>query len=128
MKKLSFLQRQAEQISGLQKTIEDRSEGVLLVDLAKPDWSILYNNEAWLRITGMAQEEVLGGHMFHIFTPAGQTKVPFWLVDRLPFAGRSHSLNVTVGALQKQFSCGKEGHSLCHSICTREAVLLWERS
>ena len=70
-----LLQRHAEQISGLQKTLEDRSEGVLLVDLAKPDWTILYNNEAWLKITGMGREEVLGANMFQIFTPAGQTKV-----------------------------------------------------
>lgn len=59
----------------MQKTLEDRSEGVLLVDLAKPDWTILYNNEAWLNITGMGREEVLGANMFQIFTPAGQTKV-----------------------------------------------------
>ena len=109
VKKLSLLQRRAEQISGLQKTIEDRSEGVLLVDLAKPDWSILYNNEAWLRITGMAREEVLGGHMFHLFTPAGQSKVQSWFVNRLPFLGCIVIAYVTIGAPQKQSSGAKGG-------------------
>lgn len=69
------LQRNLEQISGLQRSLEDRSEGMLLVDLATPDWNILFQNEAWLRITGMSRGEVLGAKLWQLFLPAGQTRV-----------------------------------------------------
>ncbi len=68
-------QRSLERVSGFQQSLEAESEGILLVDTSTPDWNILFQNEAWLRITGMTREEVYGGKMWHLFMPAGQTRV-----------------------------------------------------
>lgn len=63
------------QVPGLQQTLEAYTEGVMLVDTAKPDWSILYQNEAWLRITGMSRDEVQGSNLWQLYVPAGRTRV-----------------------------------------------------
>jgi len=68
-------QRSLERVSGFQQSLEAESEGILLVDTSTPDWNILFQNEAWLRVTGMTREEVHGGKLWHLFTPAGQTRV-----------------------------------------------------
>ena len=70
-------------MEGFQKSLEAFSEGILLVDTSTPDWNVLFQNEAWLRITGMAREEVNGSKLWHLFTPAGQTKVGGHTVDLL---------------------------------------------
>lgn len=62
-------------MSGFQESLEAESEGLLLVDTSTPEWTIMFQNEAWLRITGMAKEEMYGGKLWHLFTPAGQTRV-----------------------------------------------------
>ncbi|DBA86410.1 TPA: hypothetical protein ACH3X2_005630 [Trebouxia sp. C0005] len=67
-------QRSLERVSGFQQSLEAESEGILLVDTSTPDWNILFQNEAWLRATGMTREEVHGGKLWHLFTPAGQTR------------------------------------------------------
>ena len=63
------------QVVGFQQSLETFSEGILLVDTATPDWNVMFQNEAWLRITGMSREEVNGSKLWHLFTPAGQSKV-----------------------------------------------------
>lgn len=68
-------QKSLDQVAGFQKSLEAFSEGILLVDTSTPDWNVLFQNEAWLRITGMSRDEVYGSKMWHLFTPAGQTKV-----------------------------------------------------
>lgn len=68
-------QKSLDQVAGFQKSLEAFSEGILLVDTSTPDWDVLFQNEAWLGITGMSREEVLGSKLWHLFTPAGQTKV-----------------------------------------------------
>lgn len=45
------------------------------MDTSTPDWNVLFQNEAWLRITGMSRDEVFGSKMWQLFTPAGQSKV-----------------------------------------------------
>ncbi|KAL0020911.1 hypothetical protein WJX77_010024 [Trebouxia sp. C0004] len=67
-------QRSLERVSGYQQSLEAESEGILLVDTSTQDWNILFQNEAWLRVTGMTQDEVHGGKLWHLFTPAGQTR------------------------------------------------------
>ena len=64
-----------ERVSGFQQSLEAESEGILLVDTSTPDWNILFQNEAWLKATGMTRNEVHGGKLWHLFTPAGQTRV-----------------------------------------------------
>lgn len=64
-----------DQVAGFQKSLEGFSEGILLVDTSTPDWDVLFQNEAWLGITGMSREEVYGSKLWTLFTPAGQTKV-----------------------------------------------------
>ena len=68
-------QRSLERVSGFQQSLETESEGILLVDTSTPDWNILFQNEAWLRATGMTRDEVHGGKLWQLFTPAGQTRV-----------------------------------------------------
>ena len=68
-------QKSLDQVAGFQKSLEAFSEGILLVDTSTPDWNVLFQNEAWLRITGMSRDEVFGSKMWNLFTPAGQTKV-----------------------------------------------------
>ena len=68
-------QRSLERVSGFQQSLEAESEGILLVDTSTPDWNILFQNEAWLRATGMTRDEVHGGKLWHLFTPARQTRV-----------------------------------------------------
>lgn len=67
-------QRSLERVSGFQQSLETESEGILLVDTSTPDWNILFQNEAWLRATGMTRDEVHGGKLWQLFTPAGQTR------------------------------------------------------
>ena len=69
--------RSLERVSGFQQSLEAESEGILLVDTSTPDWNILFQNEAWLRATGMTRDEVHGGKLWHLFTPAGQTRVGY---------------------------------------------------
>ena len=69
-------QKSLDQVAGLQKSLEAFSEGILLVDTSTPDWDVLFQNEAWLRITGMSRDEVYGSKMWHLFAPADRTKVP----------------------------------------------------
>ena len=68
-------QASLERVSGFQQSLESESEGILLVDTSTPDWNILFQNEAWLRVTGMTRDEVHGGKLWRLFTPAGQTRV-----------------------------------------------------
>lgn len=70
-------QKSLDQVAGFQKSLEAFSEGILLVDTSTPDWNVLFQNEAWLRITGMSRDEVYGSKLWHLFTPAGQTKVAY---------------------------------------------------
>ena len=51
------------------------SEGILLVDTNTPNWNMMFQNEAWLRITGMSRLDVHGNGLWQLFVPAGQTKV-----------------------------------------------------
>ncbi|KAL3143838.1 hypothetical protein ABBQ32_003662 [Trebouxia sp. C0010 RCD-2024] len=67
-------QKNLDQVAGFQKSLEGFSEGILLVDTSTPDWDVLFQNEAWLGITGMSREEVYGSKLWTLFTPAGQTK------------------------------------------------------
>lgn len=68
-------QESLDQVAGFQRSLEAFSEGILLVDTSTPDWNVLFQNEAWLRITGMSRDEVYGSKMWQLFTPAGQSKV-----------------------------------------------------
>ena len=68
-------QKSLDQVAGFQKSLEAFSEGILLVDISTPDWNVLFQNEAWLGITGMSRDEVYGGKMWQLFSPVGQTKV-----------------------------------------------------
>ena len=67
--------RSFEQVAGLERSLQAETEGILLVDTSTPEWNILFQNEAWLRITGMTRGEVSHGKLWHLFSPAGQTQV-----------------------------------------------------
>ena len=62
-------------MAGLERSLQAETEGILLVDTSTPDWNVLFQNEAWLRITGMTRDEVSHGKLWHLFSPAGQTQV-----------------------------------------------------
>ena len=83
-------------MSGFQQSLEAESEGILLVDTSTPDWNILFQNEAWLRITGMTREAVLGGKLWQLFSPAGQTKVQTQLLAQLLLACACASVEALV--------------------------------
>lgn len=92
-------QKSLDQVAGFQKSLEAFSEGILLVDTSTPDWNVLFQNEAWLRITGMSRDEVYGSKLWHLFTPAGQTKVVYYhLPTHITYYNCCHALGSHMSA------------------------------
>ena len=75
------MQQKSLQAPGFMRSVEAGLDGISLADMSTPDWGILFQNDSWLRITGLSRDEVKGSSIWQLFAPAGQTRVSNKLVE-----------------------------------------------
>lgn len=56
--------------AGLSRAVDCFREGVMLVDLAAPGWSVLYVNEAFVTATGISRAEATSAGFWDLYAPA----------------------------------------------------------
>jgi PAS domain-containing protein len=54
-------------------------QGLMLLDMSTPKWSIHLVNEAWHRITGVGQEMAAGSRFWDLFEAPPPAQVGSWM-------------------------------------------------
>lgn len=85
------LEQPAEQHWGLLRAVDCFREGVMLVDVSSPAWTVLYTNEAFTAATGVPRDEATAQGFWEIFGSQGLSPASY---QEEMEAGESFSVSV----------------------------------